>query len=100
SALRTRLAHDGTVVIVVRGAVAGRLTLSGSARIGGRQRLVLSGAARVRRAGAVRVRLRLPAAAPPALRKRGATLRIALTATERGVRSSARALIVLKGGSR
>lgn len=99
SALRARLVHTGAAVIVVRGAVVGRLTLRGVARIGRRQRLVASGVANVRRAGTVSVRLRLTAVARRALRKRGATLRITLTVAQPGAHTSARQVIVLRGGS-
>lgn len=97
--LRARLARRGAAVIVVRGAVAGRLTLRGVARIGRRQRLVASGAARVRRPGTVSVRLQLTAVARRALRRHGATLRFTLTVAQPGAHASARQVIVLRGGS-
>jgi hypothetical protein len=99
AALRARLVRRGAAVLVVRGAVAGRLTLRGVARIGRRQRPAASGAANVRRAGTVGVRLRLTAVARRALSKRGATLRITLTVAQPGMGASARKIIVLKGGS-
>jgi hypothetical protein len=95
--LLARLAHSGTVVVSVRGAVTGRLTLTGSARIGRRLRLVLTGAAQVRKAGTVHVRLRLTAVARRALRVRGARLRITLTVAQPGVHAGARGIVVLKG---
>jgi hypothetical protein len=99
AALRARLVHRGAAVIVVHGAVAGRLTLRGVARIGRRQQLVASGVARVRRAGNVGVRLRLTTVARRALRRRGATLRVTLTVAQPGAHASARQVIVLRGGS-
>jgi hypothetical protein len=99
AALRAQLVRRGAAVIVVRGAVAGRLTLRGVARIGRRQQLAASGATRVRRAGTVSVRLRLTAVARRALRKRGATLRVTLTVAQPGGHTSARMVIVLRGRS-
>lgn len=91
-----RVAVAGSIVLLVEVPTAGRLSVEARARIDGRLRTVGDRREQVERAGPVRLRLRLSAAARGKL-ARGEQLRLQLQLRLSGLRGSRNASIVVPG---
>jgi hypothetical protein len=95
---RRRAARSGTLALSVRTSSTGRLSLSVRAKLGRRTSQVGSVTQRVRKAGTVKVRLKLSLAARKRLRA-GRRLRLTLVVSQPGARSLSRSVLLPGAGS-